>query len=151
MTPYATINDIDDSVNNEQVTINYSRIVESPTTKYYKDERNSNFETTAASQNFGKLEESALLQEKEQNVLSTVKGVIMSIEGDEVKTKLNDNMIVYFPAKLFTDRQILNYGQQFIYQIEVNEKGYRTQNFLIDEKISNNAQRDELIKKLEAI
>ena len=88
---------------------------------------------------------------KGSNILSSIKGVILDQSEEKVKIKLATGLVVFFPKELFPDEKLLQYGQQLIYRIEVNEKGYRYQKFVLDEKVEPNDKKTELIALIRSI
>ena len=116
----------------------------------YEGEMGS-FSTEVTKINKKDIEEIDLEYKTDEKILSAVKGVILDKIDEKVKTKIGEDLIIYFPLQLFSDPEIVKYGQQFIYQIKVDKNGYRSQNFVIDENIIESDEKKILFKKIESI
>jgi len=85
-----------------------------------------------------------------ENIISEVEGVITNIEEEIVSVKFEENLTVEFPKFLFDNIEHVNYGKSLIYQIKINEKGYRYQNF-IPAEIQDNSLRNEIMDLLDDV
>ena len=83
-------------------------------------------------------------------IVKEMTGVVMENNENDVLIKLEMGLAVNFPKVLFEGKKFIKFGQPIKYQIKIDHKGYKYQDFVpcLDQR--ENPYKDEIAKILDS-